>query len=226
MNIKRILTLALCAAFAILATPAADAVTTATGTITVKWNTQAIGSITLASDYNAGGVGGFTSSTPGVVFTAANGGTGTCTAAPGIPVNDTTNDFGNVTPDAVQSTDCLYKNGANAKVITSDSGGYAVAIAAVVPASFFLCLLPNGAYANNGAVTVSARAAAVAGIVSNATCTGAPGAGFNMAASANLISTAAATAGTNLGGDINLAMAPNAPSGAQSIVVTYTLTMN
>jgi hypothetical protein len=229
MNVKRILSLATCAAFAILATPAANASTTATGTITVKWNTQAIGSVTMVTDYNATGQSGFTSSTVPTIYTQQNGGTtGACTAAgAGVPVNATTADFSNVTPDAVDTTDCLYKNGANALVVTSDTSGYSVAISAVgIPASALLCLLPNGAYANNGAVTVSARGAGVAGITSAATCTGAPGNGYNMAGSANLISTAASTAGTNLGGDINLALAANAASGAQSITVTYTMTMN
>ena len=45
-------------------------------------------------------------------------------------------------------------------------------------------------------------------------------------AGGTLLSTAAATTGTNLGGDVELVIAPNAPSGAQSVTVTYTLTTN
>jgi hypothetical protein len=229
MNVKRILALATCAALAIFATPAANASTTTTGTITVKWNTQAIGSMTMVTDYNAAGVAGSVSSTTPVILSALNGGTGACTAAGGgVPGVSTLADFGNVTPDVLQATDCMYKNAVNGVAVTSDSSGYSVATSAVIPAGFLVCLLPNGGpYTNNEAVTVSARAAAVAGITTTATtCTGAPGNGFNMAASANLISQAVATTGTNLGGDIELAIGPNAASGVQTPVVTYTLTMN
>lgn len=228
MNIKRALTLATCAAFAFLATPAANATSVTSNNITVKWNTQAIGSIALVGDYNSSGQGGNTGSQTPTVYTATNGGsTGACTAAGGgVPANDTTVDFSAVTPDAVDSTDCLYKDAINAKIITSDSAGYTVAPTATVPANFLLCLLPNGTFANNMAVTTSTRAAAVAGITSAATCTGAPGNGYNLGSATTFFTSTGATAATNLGGDVELVIAPNAPSGAQSLTLTYTLTLS
>lgn len=227
MNTKRTLTLVACAAFAFLAMPAAHATTVTSNNITVKWNTQAVGSIALVGDYNATGQGGKTGNTTPVVYTAANGGSGTCTAAGGgVPADDDTVDYSAVTPDAVDTTDCLYKNAVNAKVVTSDSAGYTIAPTATVPASFLLCLLPNGTFANNMAITTSARAAAVAGITTAATCTGAPGNGYNLGSPATFFTSAALTAGTNLGGDLELVIAPNAPSGAQSLTLTYTLTLS
>jgi hypothetical protein len=228
MNVKRILALATCAALAIFATPAANASTTATGTITVKWNTQAIGSMTMVTDYNATGQAGSVSSQIPTIFTATNGGTtGACTATgAGVPATSTTADFSNVTPDAVDATGCLYKNAVNGVASTSDTTGWNVAVSATVPAGFLLCLLPNGTYANNLAVTPSVRAVAVSGITTTATtCTGAPGNGFNMASGTLLSVVGASTTATNFGGDIELVLGPNAASGVQSVVVTYTLTM-
>jgi hypothetical protein len=222
MNVKRILTAS--AALAIIATAAANASTTATGTITVKWNTQAIGSMTVVSDYNGTGQSGMASNTTPTVYTAANGGAGACTATGGgIPTANNTVDFSGVTPDVAQATDCLYKNAANGVAVTSDSAGWSVATSATVPASALLCGFANGT--PGASPTTSTRSAAVAGVTTTAsTCTTAGG--FNMASSGNIATGASSTTGTNIGDDIELALAANAASGAQSVVVTYTLTMN
>ncbi len=232
MKIKKLAVLAAIATLTLPAVPA-FAVTTQTGTVTVKWNTQAIATITLNTDYTAAGAQGATVPT---FLTNQNGGaTGACggTAAaesPGV-VN-----FFNVTPDSTKFTDCLYENAVNAQVVTN-STNWAVSEAATAglpAANYSLCALPNGGggtfpftVAAALPATQTARAAAPA-IVSNATC---PAGDVDVnAAGGNLItgeSTAFSSAApANIGEDLELVIAPNAPTGAQSVTVTYTLTAN
>ena len=94
MNGKRLLLLGAFAAFASFAVPAAYANTLSnTGTITVKWNTQAIGSLVLHTNYDP--ATGLNNAAGNVVLTNNNGGVGTCAAAGGGNVDGTV-DFGYV----------------------------------------------------------------------------------------------------------------------------------
>ena len=236
------------AAFGALATvvmPSAFA-STITNTITVKWNTQSISTLTVVTNYsNTAGsaVQGLTAPTIG---TNNNGGTGTCTAAGAGSENAQVANFGNVTPDGTSKyTDCLYLNGANAFVASTDSLGYSLAVAGALPASgaanpYELCLLSNGgSWANNGVVTVSTRTGGSAPPLDNAanTCATAGTAtvggnsqaankGISLVAGTIFPSTVVTTSGTNFGGDIELGMPALAASGAQSVTITYTLTLN
>lgn len=220
MNTKRIIALASFAALVISTAPAFAA----SPTVTIDWNTQKIASIVLTTQYNGSPLG--THSTAAETIDAnLNTGAGICQASDTEATSGTIN-FGSVTPDVAQYTDCMELNAVNAAIGTNDSLGYSVTEAATAgyPASgFLLCLLPNGTWANNLAATASARASAPS-IVSTASC---PAGDFAMnGTGATLLSTAAATTGTNLGGDVELVIAPNAPSGVQSVTVTYTLTTN
>ncbi|MBV8331919.1 MAG: hypothetical protein JO192_04225 [Candidatus Eremiobacteraeota bacterium] len=152
MNSKRI------AAFAVLATlvgsmaPAFSA-TTATGTITVKWNTSQIAQLTLHTNYTAVASPAH-SGVAAAISQNQNGGGGTCTTT--SPTNvDLAVDFGNVAPDFTKFTDCLYDNAMVAAVATNstnwDLGQQATACAGAgactgnfAVAGFDLC-----AYSNN-----------------------------------------------------------------------------
>ncbi len=229
MNTKRIIALASFAALVISTAPAFAA----SPTVTIDWNTQKIASIVLTSQYNGTPLGSHNTGAE-TIYANLNTGAGVCAAsdteAGAGTSNGTTNaatiNFGSVTPDSLQYTDCMEVNALNAVVQTNDSLGYSVTEAATAgyPASgYLLCLLPNGTYANNLAATASARAAAPS-IVSTTAC---PAGDFPMnGTGGTLLSATAATTGTNLGGDVELVIAPNAPSGAQSVTVTYTLTTN
>lgn len=215
MNIKRTTALAAFAALIMSATPAFAA----SPTITVKWDTQALSSIVLTTQYNGTGVHITTADT---ILANLNGGAGICQASDTEATTGTIN-FGNVTPDLTLSTDCMEENAVNAVIQTNDALGYTVAESATsgYPASgYLLCLLPNGTYANNLAATTTARGSAPS-ITSTTAC----GSGnFNMdTTGATLLSPTAATTGTNLGGDMEMVIGGNAPTGAQSVVETYTL---
>ena len=220
MNTKRTLALATFAALVISTAPAFAA----SPTVTVDWNTQKIASIVLTTQYNGSPLGTHNLGAE-TIDANLNTGAGICQASDTEGSSGIIN-FGAVTPDVAQYTDCMELNAVNAAIGTNDSLGYSVTEAATAgyPASgFLLCLLPNGTYANNLAATASARAAAPS-IVSTTAC---PAGDFAMnGTGGTLLSTAAATTGTNLGGDVELVIAPNAPSGAQSVTVTYTLTTN
>ena len=223
------------AALAFAATLAATTIPTfaATGTVTVKWNTQAIATLTLTTQASAA----TTHAASENIYWAGNGSTAsgcngtTNTAAAGTDTSAAgTINFGNVTPDSVNYTNCLEVNAVNANLATNDTNGYNVTVQATAgaPANFNaaagteLCLLPNGTWANNLAYTASARAAAVA-ITSTTAC---PGGDFQVgsASATTLLATTASTAGTNLPADMELVLGPNVPTGAQSVTVTYTLT--
>ena len=118
MNGKRLLILAAFAAFASFAMPAAFASSLSnTVPITIKWNTQAVGSMIVNTNYSAAGAQGLGAPT---IFTNTNTGAGTCTAAGGGPESAATVNFGNVGADGTKFTDCLYKNSFIATISTSD----------------------------------------------------------------------------------------------------------
>jgi hypothetical protein len=247
MNGKRLLLMAAFGALATIAMPSAFA-STVTNTITVKWNTQAITTLTVVTDYaNVGSAQAASqgASTP-VYLTGSSpaGGTGSCGGASTAETAQVAN-FQNVTPDTTTHyQDCLYPNGANAFVATTDALGYSLTVAGTLPKScgaadcaggpYILCLLTNGTWSNvtagNGAV-VSTRSGSAPLLDNGGTHTCASNTGIVMATTTGtggtiLPSTAATTAGTNYGGDIELGVPPLASSGAQAVTVTYTLTLN
>ncbi len=229
MNARKI---AVVATIATLLCPAlASASTTKTGTVTVKWNSQALATLTLHTDYSATGVFG---ASAGKIDLKANGGSGTCTAAD--PTNtDGTVDFGTVSVDAAQYTDCQYESAVNAIVSTSSSNwNLAETLGANPPAGYELC-----AYANNGAksfasfnaaalpVAQTAYGGAAVTNTSTAACASNGQAlnttGFTAATNTNQF-TAASPA--NIGEDLELVMANNAVSNSTTATLTYTLTAN
>jgi hypothetical protein len=223
MNGKRLLILAAFAAFASFAMPAAFASTVSNQTnITIKWNTQAVGSLVIHTNYNASGAFGGAAA---AVLTGTNGGTtGTCTAAP-AGQTDLTVDFTNVTADGVKFTNCQYKNGFNAAIITSDPNGYQLGYAATaaLPAGYGLCAIHNGTWINNMAVTQSA--AATATVQTSATCTSGDRMDSTGTSNAFTPSPVNSTTGTNLGGDIELVIPANAAVGAATVTEQFTLTL-
>ena len=231
MKIKKFAALASFAA--VLATMAPALAANPTGTVTIKWDTQSIATMTLTTNYSATGAQGLGAP---AIFQNVNGGAASagCTATgAGSEVAQTVN-FGFVTPDSAKYVNCLYDNGINAAVATNDTLGYAVNVqettAPTSPASYMLCLLPNGTYSNTGAVAQSTRTsnALVTSIVTTTASGTSCGAGNTTiwGTSEALYSSAAATAGANFGADVELVIAPNAPTGANQGVVTYTMALN
>ena len=228
MNTKRILALATFAALVISTAPAFA--TTYPASVIVKWDTQTVNSIVLTTQYNGSPVGTHNTGAE-TIYPYLNLGAGVCQTSDTEATSGTIN-FGNVTPDVLQYTDCMELNAVNAVVATNDSLGYSVSEAATAgypTSSFLLCLLPNGTFANNTSATpataVASTRTAAPSIVSTTTC---PAGDFamNTTGATLLPNTSAPTTGTDLGGDVELVIAPNAPSGAQSVTVTYTLTTN
>jgi hypothetical protein len=222
MNGKRLLILAAFAAFASFAMPAAFAGTTSNqSNITVKWNTLAVGSLVINTNYSATGAQQLTAPT---ILTNVNGGLGTCSAAGvGSEAAQTVN-FGNVTADGTHFTNCQYKNGFNATVITSDPAGYTVGYAALTfPAGYGLCAIHNGTWANGGAVVPSAAATATSITAAPACSTGDR---MDTTGTANAFTAAASTTGTNLGADVNLVIPNSASIVNETLSEQFTLTLN
>jgi len=224
MNGKRLLILAAFAAFASFAMPAAFAGTTSNQVnITVKWNTLAVGTLVLTTNYSAAGAQGLGAPS---ILTNTNGGIGTCSpTGAGSEVLDTVNFF-NVSADGTKFTDCQYKNGFNAAITTSDPNGYTLGYVATaaIPAGYGLCAQHNGAWANLGAVTQSGAVAATS-IVAAPACssgdrmdsTGSPAA---------FTSVAASPTATNLGADVELVIPNNAAIVVGNVTEQFTLTLN
>jgi hypothetical protein len=244
MNGKRLLLMAVFGALATVVMPSAFA-TTITNTITVKWNTQSISTLTVVTNYSNSGGSALQGTGAPTIGSNLNSGTGSCTATgAGSEVAQVAN-FGNVTPDGTSHyTDCLYLNGANAFVASTDRNGYSLGVTGALPSSgapnpYVLCLLSNGgSWANNGVVAVSTRTGGSAPPLDNGanTCATAGTAtvggnsqasntGISLVAGTIFPNTAVTTAGTNFGGDIELAVPALATSGGQSVTITYTLTL-
>ncbi len=223
MNGRRFLIVAIFAVAATVTMPAAFAgVTSNQVNITIKWNTQAVGSLVLATNYSATGAQQLTAPT---ILQNQNGGGGTCTAnGVGSEAAGTAN-FGNVSADGVKFTNCQYKNGFVATITTSDPGGYILGYAATAgfPAGYGLCAIHNGAWVNDMAVTQSAAAAATSITAAPACSTGDR---MDGTGTANAFTSAAATNGTNLGADINLVIPNNATIVNASVTEQFTLTLN
>ena len=239
MNGKKLAALAFVATLAASTIPTLAATTT--GTVTVKWNTQALASLTLVTQPSAA----LTHTGPSSIFWASNPAASTTSGCNGViataasgtdaSANQTIN-FGNVTPDTVNYTDCMEKDAINVQVVNNDTNGWNVTeqMTAGAPAAYatatgeLLCLLPNpaGAYAKDQAWAASGRAAPVA--ISSTTACPAGDYAILSASATTLLSVAAAgtapTAGTNFPADMELVISPNAASNTVVSTVTYTLT--
>ncbi len=228
---KKLLAIAALLSLALPALPSAAA--TVTKTVTVKWNTQAVATLNVHTDYSATGAFG---AAAGTILSNLNGGAGLCTATD--PTNaDLTVDFGSVTPDVgVNYTDCMYKNAVNAQVVTSSTnwGLTAQVTTGAVPADTELCALPNGfaSFPASAAALPVAQTARVAApsIVSVAACPAGNviigAASATLATETNAFSSASPA---NIGHDLELVLKPlaAASAGAGTVtVVTYTLTAN
>jgi len=217
---------------------AAPAVAGTSGNVVVTWNVQPAATLTMHTNYNSSGA--FAGASTFNIYWTSNGGTtGKCNSGTAPTQADGTNAFGQITPDPVNVTDCLFANAVNLNVVTTSTNWNLSeqVTAGSIPAGYFLCALPNGTFsfasnpAGNLAVAQTTRTAAVGAITSAATCTGSPANGQNISTtSANLASADAnstVAAGTNIGLDYELAVPANAatlPSG--SATVTYTLVAN
>lgn len=226
-------------AAAALFTPALPASAALTGNVTVKWNTQAVGAISLYTQYSGTTTpaGQHQAAASNDIYTALNGGAGQCNGTATSPSQDAnaagTVNFGNVMPDSgTNVTDCLEINAINAQVVTNDTAGWSVneAAQAAIPANYALCAYPNGgaSFPLSGALAyaASARSAAVANTTLG-TC----------ASSGNLLSTTAfnlvtnstttfnSAAPANIGEDLELEIGANAPAGATTATVVYTLVL-
>lgn len=230
---KKLIAAATLAALVTAASPAFA--TTTTKTITVKWNTQAIASLTLHTDYSATGVFG---ASAGSILAQTNGGSGNACTATDPTNTDLIDDFGAITPDSAVFTDCLYKNAVNA-IVSTNSVSWTLGVAATagyVAANGTLC-----GYANNGgtgfpfaaaaahAVSQTTRVAAVTNTSAGA-CAAGGGPAILMdgtGTTSNIVSeTHAFTAASpaNFGMDIEVAVPANAPTGTTTVTETYTLT--
>jgi hypothetical protein len=230
MNGKRLLLLGAFAAFASFAVPAAYANTLSnTGTITVKWNTQAIGSLVLHTNYDP--TTGLNNPAGNVVLTNNNGGVGTCAAAGGGNVDGTV-DFGAVSADITHVTNCQFVNAVNAIITTADPAGYQLGefANAALPAGYNLCVLKNGTWANNQTLPGAGFAGPNAQPLS-AACVGGTQTNFvvtNNATPGTILTFTGApgpTAKTEIGMDMGLVIGASAAVGAQAPVLSYTLTL-
>lgn len=217
MKVKRFLAWTACAAFAVLATSAANAANP-TATITVKWNTQSVNTLTTQTDYTvAAGVA--TGGTAAVTsyFLNNNGGTGTCGTPAAITAG--TVDFLSVTPDVTTKyTDCYFKNAVNVHAFTTDGLGYAITVAGTLPKSasaaadvsggpYKLCEISSGAWANNtgaaDAVNSNFALANAPALDNGANTCATAGTAVNAADTGITIATTAGTGGTVLASQAN-----------------------
>lgn len=239
MKEKLIGAVAIAATLVTTMAPAFAAPTVKTGTVVVSWNTQAAAVLTLFTNYTAAGVEGAGNPT---ITTATNGGTGTCTAtgngaeSAGPPP---TVNFGNVTPDTANTTDCNYQSAINAQVVTSSKNwSLTEAIQGSIPAGYGLCAFANNATksfpfpaAGALAATASQFSGAAPATATVGTCTAGAVTGAALSTTAfNVISAASnsftAATPANLGEDLELQVPANAAAGANTATIIYTLTAN
>jgi hypothetical protein len=247
MNVKRLLSAAAFLALAVSAMPSANAASI-NGTVTVKWNTVATGTLTLANNYTiAAGVAQANCTgctvTPGknsTVLAQANGGAGLCTAL-GAAEAATTVNFNNITGDATHWTDCQYVDAVNALAVTSDPN-WSLAVVSTAPApapangSFTLCGYANNvaaipaaintapALSTQTALTIEANQAA--SCTANGSAIPQPTFLLSPAPVTLASSTTTASSNSNVSSDYQLITAPGTSTGSFSETVTYTLTMN
>jgi hypothetical protein len=235
MNIKRLA--ALVTLGALLSTAAPALAVQATGTVNVEWNYAITATIVMYTQTTASQ----THTVPAAndIFVNANGGAGQCNGSaaaskdPGVNLNV---NFGNVVADPTDYTNCLEINAIDAYIVTNDSLGANLTVgvtgAPTMPTDYdtagnggsLLCLLPDGTWNTTGntAWTASARAAAIS-MTSTTACSS--GTAIT-AASPNVLALTKPTTGSDLNADLQLNLAPQLVSGAQDVLLTYTLTSN
>ena len=245
MNVKRIAALATLGALISTATPAFAA---SSDSVVVKWNTQKSAAIALytqttasqasaapaANDiYWASDPAGSTTSQcnnagNGVAAAGKDGGGGNGSWTAKV-VN-----FGDVTPDGVDYTDCLEINAIEAYITTNDASGALTNVtASAAPVGYgvagaggsYLCIIKDGTWNAGSATawTASGLSAAVAINTTNA-CPGGDIAAATGAGSTLLNSTAAVT--SDLNSDLELVLGPNSTVGSAAVTLTYTVTPN
>jgi hypothetical protein len=233
-NVKK---LTLLAAAAALAMSGAPAIAATSGNVVVTWNVQPAATLTLHTNYNSSGA--FAGASTFSIFTNNNGGTtGACNSGTAPTQADGTNAYGQITPDPVKVTDCLFANAVNLNVVTT-SANWSLSeqiTAGSLPASYVLCALPNGTFSFSTApagtlsvVQTTRTAATTPSVTTAASCGTASGQSISTT-SANVVNAdtnPTQAAGTNIGLDYELAVPANAATLASgTATVTYTLVAN
>ncbi|TAM60994.1 hypothetical protein EPN52_03945 [bacterium] len=208
------------------ATPTFAAVTK-TGTVNITWNTSATASLSVNTNYVSTGL--FSATTVNEL-TTANGGTGTCTAS--SPAVAGTDNFGTISPDFTNPTDCTYQNAVNLQVATNSvNWNVTEALGANPAGGYLLCALPNpGTSSWPLAATGAAMAATVSTRTSTSVSGGACAAGDALTTTALTVATGtgayASGSPANLGEDFELIVPANGATGSQTPVMNITLTAN
>jgi hypothetical protein len=247
MKLKNIAALATLGAMILTAAPAMAVVAPP---VTVKWNTQKSAAITIYTDPTASQTGNAAPAANDQFQTGSPslGAAAQCNSgAPGVAGNAgkdgatngpwalATVNFGNVTPDGANYTNCLEINAVETYVTTNDSAGVNIqaALTAGTPVGYGLaangsaiCIIPANTWNVGSASTfgLSARVAAVAMGSTTACSVGtlipagaAPGVSL-------LNSTVAAT--QDLNSDFQLNLGPNSTVGSVTATLLYTVTPN
>ena len=228
-DVKKLVASAAAVALCAAAYLPASAAVTVNGSVTVKWNTAIAATMLLTTNYSAAGAQGNGAPT---IIQNVNGGSGSCTATGvGSEANLTVN-YGSITPDFVQSTNCMYENGVNALVKTNSTNWTLTeALSAAPLAGTTLCALANNAgnsfpFPANGAEPVTQTVAAhTVAFIAGATC---PANTLTLTAanSTAVAATAAYPAGANIGEDLELLIGSAAATGNQTETLNYQLIAN
>ena len=228
---KKLSTLALTIALALSTTVASFAATT--GNVIVTWNATATAALTLQTNYTGTGLNW---STGNSIFTNAQTGAGTCSAAAPTTVNLTL-DFGTIAPDLAQNTDCLYKNAINAQVQTNSTTWTLQAkLSAAGPTGYSFCQVPNNgaSYPLTAAQVAALTAASAQSARTDASSFTSPGATCPTGsltlttANQNMVTngaTAYTTApGADVGSDFGIIASTTAATGTgKTVTVVYTV---
>lgn len=140
----------------------------ASPTVTIQWNVAKTATMNLYENYNNAGatsttmqIGGVSSGYGGL-FTGNNGGSGNC-GGTGSSITESTTagilNIGQVTPDAVKETDCVFLNGAEAVVNSNDSTGVTLTEAIAAPATAGTVVCGDLVTGGKGAAWMSAKVA-------------------------------------------------------------------
>ena len=245
MNVKRIAALATLGAMISTVAPALAV----TAPVTVKWNTQKSAAITIHTQTTASlthtapvATDEYMNGSPAMgaaagcngVFTGVAGAAGKDGDTNGANADGTVN-FGNVTPDGVDFTNCMEINAAEAFVTTNDGAGVNVQVSiAGTPVGYntgangsLLCIFGDG-YATGAtpagatAYAASARAAAIAG----GSTTACPAGGLAVTAALAPLVNSSALGTQDLNQDFQLNLGPNSTVGSVTATLTYTVTPN
>ena len=228
---KRFVTLATAGAL-VLGAAVPTFAATATDTVKVKWNVTAVGTLKAYANYSGTVAAPASTNTAGSVNSAmaavadtssrCSGGVAPGTASPYLV------DFGNVTPDLVNPTACIYNN-AVAVVVQTNSTSWSLAETMTAPTGgFTVCGVPNIGTAwpetplTTGTITTSTKTAGTALVNTGVSaCPAGETLGTTAVNMANL--GANGTGATAFAEDLGLVM-PAAAAGSQTQTITFTLT--